>query len=95
MPRATYKAMKLYLEDALHDLSILAGERVGPSDASWQDVAGTCSVNLDCLSNQLKEARQGNHESFIVFPGPVRSCRTALSAHGASVHRTIERPNER
>jgi len=69
-PRATYKRMRQLLNDVLGDLRILAGNTMGPSDASWQDVAGTCAVNLQVLASQLEQARQGNHESAIVFPSP-------------------------
>jgi hypothetical protein len=70
MRRATYKTMETALRNALNDLAILSGEKVGPSDASWRDVAGTCAVNLDVLSAQLKAARVGNSEPFLVFPSP-------------------------
>lgn len=70
MRKATYETMKRALTDALANLEILSGDKVGPSDASWQDVAGTCSVNLEVLASQLKQARLGNHESAITFPSP-------------------------
>jgi len=68
--KATYAEMKRLLTNALGDLSILAGDAVGPSDVSWQDVAGTATVSLQCLVWQLEEARKGNCESFITFPSP-------------------------
>lgn len=68
--KATYKTMETALRNALNDLAILAGEKVGPSGSSWQDVAGTAAVNLTVLANQLNEARHGNAESFITFPSP-------------------------
>jgi hypothetical protein len=68
--RATYRIMKTLLESALNDLQILAGDKIGPSTSSWQDVAGTCAVNLECLAAQLKQARLGNCESGITFPSP-------------------------
>lgn len=70
MSRATYKLMHQYLKDALDDMRILAGDVVGPSDASWQDVAGTAAVNFQCLASALREARAGNCEWPIVFPSP-------------------------
>lgn len=45
--------------DAATDLRILAGEIVGPCDSSWQDVAGTCAVNLRALATALDDARKG------------------------------------
>jgi hypothetical protein len=66
--RTTYERMKETLKLALDDLEILAGNKVGPTDASWQDVAGTCATNFEVFAMQLHEARRGNHESFIVFP---------------------------
>lgn len=54
------------LKNAIGDLSILAGDEVGPSDASWQDVAGTASVNLRALASMIEAARAGN-----VVNGPV------------------------
>ena len=68
--RAQYDIMRRALENALSDLAILAGDIVGPSDASWQDVAGTCAVNLEVLAMQLRAARAGNAEPFLVFPSP-------------------------
>lgn len=68
--KATYEQMKRLLTDALGDLAILSGDVMGPSGASWQDVAGTAAVNLTCLANMLTEARKGNAEPFITFPSP-------------------------
>jgi len=68
--QANYKTMELALRNALNDLAILAGEKMGPSDASWQDVAGTCAVHLTVLAGQLNAARAGKAESFLVFPSP-------------------------
>lgn len=67
---ATNKTIEQALIDSLNDLSILAGEVVGPSDVSWQDVAGTASINLRWLATLLDNARQGNCELPIVFPSP-------------------------
>jgi hypothetical protein len=66
--KATYAKMRQSLIDALDDLEILAGNVVGPSGASWQEIAGTCATNFQVLAWQLEAARQGNHESAIVFP---------------------------
>lgn len=66
--KTTYERMKVQLTLALDDLEILAGNKVGTSDASWQDVAGTCAVNFHVFAAMLEEARKGNHEPFLVFP---------------------------
>lgn len=68
--RATYQRMREALCNLLNDMSILAGDKVGPSDVSWQDVAGTAMVNAQVLAAQLEQARLGNCESFITFPSP-------------------------
>ena len=50
------------------DLEILAGDAVGPGDVSWQDVAGTLTVNLRVLATSLDEARAGNvKDGSVVF----------------------------
>ena len=65
---ARFSIMERSLRNAVNDLMILAGEKVGPSEVSWQDVAGTCVVNLRVLADQIEQARLGNAESFITFP---------------------------
>lgn len=68
-----YTKMKRNLCDALHDLRILAGDVVGPSGASWQDVAGTAAVNLRALADQIEQARELGQAAFdcaVVFPSP-------------------------
>jgi hypothetical protein len=53
------------------DLAILAGDKVGPSGVSWQDIAGTLSVNLLCLASRLDAAREGRVVNGpVVFPSP-------------------------
>lgn len=52
--------------NALSDLVILSGDIVGPSDASWQDVAGTAAVNLHALARAIQDARHSG--PFVVFP---------------------------
>lgn len=67
---------KLYartLINALHDLSILAGDVVGHSDTSWQDVAGTAAENLRALAGMLDSARHGNYVDFVSFASPTES----------------------
>ncbi len=56
------------LQNALGDLRILSGDEVGPSNAAWQDVAGTCAVNLRVLLGYVEGAREGG--AFIQFPSP-------------------------
>ncbi len=68
--RAKYTTLERTLRNLLHDLTILSGDVIGPSGTSWQDVAGTASVNAQVLANILSEARKGNHESALVFPSP-------------------------
>lgn len=67
---ARYHVMKLSLESALNDLEILAGNKIGPSGATWRDVAETCYRHLQTLTAEMKQASLGNVESFIVFPSP-------------------------
>jgi hypothetical protein len=69
--------LKERLSDALVDLEILAGDRVGPSDASWHDVAGTASCNLRALASCLDSLRAGetHHHGvpwrgLTIFPSP-------------------------
>ena len=57
------------LQSALHDLRILSGDIVGPSGASWQDVAGTCATNLEVLLNYVRAARERG-AGFVSFPSP-------------------------
>jgi hypothetical protein len=76
MRKATYDQMKSLLENGLNDMAILSGDIVGPSDVSWQDVAGTCATNFEVLAMLLHEARKGNHEAGIVFPSPSEAMET-------------------
>lgn len=73
----THLRLSHQLADVLEDLSILAGERVGPSGFSWQDVAGTAAVNLRELADSLDSLREGetHHQGCrwdgpVVFPSP-------------------------
>lgn len=49
------------------DRRILRGDEIGPSDASWQDVAGTMACNLRVLANALDKARKGDVPGTISF----------------------------
>ena len=64
----SYQLAGRTLANALHDLSVLAGDIMGPSDASWQDVAGTAAANLRALAEMIEAARQG--PGPVVFPSP-------------------------
>ena len=76
----SYTVAERTLRNALHDLSILAGDVMGPSDATWQDVAGTAVLNLRALASIIEWAREGRTGSFPAFPSPAE----ALEAQGAS-----------
>lgn len=71
----SYETMKRTLENALHDLSILAGDIPGPSGATWQDVAGTAATNLHALAIMLENARNGAYSTrgFLTFPSPAEA----------------------
>ena len=64
------------LHFAIANLAILAGDDIGPSDSTWQDVAGTAIANLSNLVSQLESAREERIGS-IVFPSP-SECLSAL-----------------
>lgn len=55
------------LHNALSDLRILSGDEIGPSDADWKDVAGTCAVNLRTLLAYIEGSRD---RTGIQFPSP-------------------------
>ena len=72
-----YSKLNQAMRAALEDLSILSGDTMGPSDATWQDLAGTAAVNLYALANALDSIRKGetHHqgcpwEGPAVFPSP-------------------------
>jgi hypothetical protein len=69
MAHYRYKEAKRLVESIIGDLDILSGDVVGPSDVTWQDVAGTLMVNLSVLAGRISEARQGNvADPPVVFP---------------------------
>ena len=56
------------------DLRILAGYDVGPSSASWQDVAGTAHCNAVVLAKYLSDAREGgDREALTLLYDAMRS----------------------
>ena len=71
-----YARLRRQMRLALDDLSILAGDE--PSEgASWQDVAGTASINLRALASLIDAIRNGDthHQGYpltgpVVFPSP-------------------------
>lgn len=69
--KTTFVMMEKTLINALNDLAILSGDVVGPSDVSWQDIAGTAASNLAALAKMLHTARSGHHEAMLTFPSPV------------------------
>ena len=71
-----YDELKRRTKDALTDLSILSGDIID-GDGSWQDVAGTAIINLECLASLIRSVREGNgkHGNYrltgpVVFPSP-------------------------
>jgi len=66
-----FEEAKDLLRSIIEDFLILSGDKVGPSDVTWQDVAGTASVNLQVLAARLEAAREGNVSGGpAVFPSP-------------------------
>jgi len=66
-----YEEAKRLLVAIIQDFQILSGDVVGPSDSTWQDVAGTAMVNLHTLALRMHEARNGNVvDGPVVFPSP-------------------------
>jgi len=66
--KVTSQRLKAVLKDIQCGLDVLAGKEVGPANATWQDVAGTCASNLRSLASLLDAARVGDAEAFLVFP---------------------------
>jgi hypothetical protein len=65
-----YDEAKRLLRSIIEDFEILSGDSAGEG-ATWQDVAGSCAVNLEVLSLRIKAARAGRvADGFPVFPSP-------------------------
>ena len=64
---ATYSNLKRTLDAIKTDIDILSGETVGPSGSTWQDVAGTCAVNLRHLATLMDLARR-RPTAVVSFP---------------------------
>ena len=59
----SYHHAKRELENALLDLSILSGDRLGPSGSTVHDVRKTCAVNLRVLAQRIERGLD-------VYPSP-------------------------
>lgn len=53
-----YSYLDHLLGNIVEDIDILAGDKVGPSDVSWQDVAGTLMTNMRVYATRLEEIRK-------------------------------------
>lgn len=66
-----YETARDLLAQIIDDFRILAGDKVGHGDVTWQDVAGTAMTNLRVLAWQLEAARAGHVAGGpVVFPSP-------------------------
>lgn len=67
-----HDALKDVLEAALTDLAILSGEIQGPTDSSWQDVAGTACIALESLRKRIESIRSGetHYNGRFAWTGP-------------------------
>ena len=66
-----FEEARSLLRSIIEDFLILSGDKLGPSDVTWQDVAGTASVNLQVLALRLEASREGNVvDGPAVFPSP-------------------------
>lgn len=65
--KPTFENMEKLRQQIMDDAAILAGDSIGPSDASWQDVAGTMSVNLKVYARLLDRLREGE-AAGVAFP---------------------------
>lgn len=68
--KTDYEHLRRSLFAVIDDLSILAGDRVGPSDMSHADIAYTTSVNLHALAYAVAETR---NKSGVVYPSPAEA----------------------
>lgn len=68
----SYREARELWDLILLDLAILAGDVVPEAAPSgWQDVAGTCAVNLRLLAKRLDAARAGEvSDPPLAFPSP-------------------------
>jgi len=80
-PKAEYRLMRQFLESLMNDLEVLAGDRMGPADATVSQMAWSASTNAYCLARQLRAAAEGKAESFVAFPSPAE-CMEAIENDG-------------
>lgn len=73
-PNKEYRELEKLLADIVGDLDILTGDTLGPSDVSWQDVAGTLMCNMRVYATKLERIREGS-PGMMAFP----SVREAVS----------------
>ena len=64
-------------DNIVNDMMTLAGHNVGPSGASWQDIAGTLALNLRVFADALEEQRFGRLD-FVGWNTPVEVISTML-----------------
>ena len=67
-----YDTAERTMRNMLGDLRILAGDEVGPSGATWRNVAGTAILNLRSLARQIETAAFSDEAAVEVpvFPTP-------------------------
>ena len=53
------------IEESGKCLAILSGDIVGPSDSSWQDIAGDCATYLKIVSAYLNASKIGGDTTAI------------------------------
>lgn len=66
-PNSEYKKLEKLLADIVGDLDILTGDVLGPSDVSWQDVAGTLMCNMRVYAIKLERIREASPD-MMAFP---------------------------
>ena len=66
-----FEEARALLRSIIEDFLILSGDEVEPGNSSWQDIAGTVSVNLQVLALRVEAAREGRvTDGPVVFPSP-------------------------
>jgi hypothetical protein len=66
-PNSEYRELEKLLANIVGDCDILAGDVLGPSDVTWQDVAGTLMTNMRVYAIRLERIREGS-PGMIAFP---------------------------
>jgi hypothetical protein len=67
----TYHMLQDQLSEVFLHLNILAGDKVGPSDQSWQDVAATAATSLRDFADMLDAVRESKPFRGASLTGPV------------------------